>query len=438
VTPACTSNKVTKELIKMRFKIEETTTWESYQKQAQEIIDRELIDVDVTVGDLSIWWRDSIATCPLCNKQFNHWEIASFGDGYSCPKCLQLVGDVNQFIKEERAAITMYHRPQDYTFNIMRNSDWGRNAVRQLLSKLNIPERFFLDKLSPQLRQEVIDYRVKEKADTNILIRQINEEDFMETRAILSSRYPIFNHDRVFSIIDSTIDKTKFTPYNIMYHADYLRVRLLSTDPRWKVAIDGYNEINLGIEIGNSEIGRMNLWVRIFLWSVICKNGMVWLRDIKTSRMKHLAAEDLTEEKSEELAQFLEKKIKDLIDAAPNIIEEFLEAISYEISYPQDTKEIFEAIQERERFPKKYVEEMTDNYNRNPNPIRPKEKHSLYDVAMAINNQSWLNTLDMTEQATMQDIASKLIARPRTYAISVRKAEDITISEGEGWVEDEA
>ena len=132
-------------------------------------------------------------------------------------------------------------------------------GLRQLCSWTNIPYAFFI-KLSPDLKQQVLDEMVEKLENRKLMLRSEGQK----VRGVLSDKYRIVNHTEVLTRVRDVVGSDREVT-EVHFNAGLMSLRI--TEPS--------TSLNAGISIQNSELGECSIGVAPFIYRLVCSNGLI-------------------------------------------------------------------------------------------------------------------------------------------------------------------
>jgi hypothetical protein len=185
---------------------------------------------------------------------------------------VQRVEDAKQDVVVGTKSLTMV---DDNTFAINGQSDpigWTRHASGQIADRLQIPRKFFNDRLPkyPGLRGEIVN-RMWHDNDEPRMLRLLDGG----LRAYVSDRFQPFDNALVVQPLMPILQgDTEILAPNRLSLSD-TRMYLQFNLPSMRAEIVPGDEVTAGIVIRNSEVGNGAFAVEQYVWRVVCHNGLV-------------------------------------------------------------------------------------------------------------------------------------------------------------------
>lgn len=162
-------------------------------------------------------------------------------------------------------------------------------AQNKIAAKLGVPANY-LRKCEPEIQAYNLNHWMQKKAvkTKNVFVRF----DKNDIRAIFTTKYrPLDNLEVVNHLL-----KYSYKPdvlVNCLFGEDFMSLNILSRENSFKIAKG--DELIPGVTVSNSEIGRSSLGVAMFLFRLICSNGMVARVGFgKYSTYRHISAKNIS------------------------------------------------------------------------------------------------------------------------------------------------
>lgn len=157
----------------------------------------------------------------------------------------------------------------DHDKSSYRSAEMTDLAFSQLCGKIGVPVQY-MNRCFNVGDENLVRTNVDKWLDRygrNFLIREHAER----IRAVLSSKYSIFDTPDILEVLDETIDLGDYSTKGYFLSPERFHLRLVQNE---MLKIDG-EDLFAGIQVDSSDVGRSTLLVRFMIFKQVCVNGLV-------------------------------------------------------------------------------------------------------------------------------------------------------------------
>ena len=184
-----------------------------------------------------------------------------------CTDYMVVKANNNNFRFNDDAGITFINSDSN-----IQSLSLSRYSLGQLGTKIGVPARY-LEKCVNSGRLDLAQDNVNswlEDYNKDLFVRAYDDR----ARGILSSKYSVCDTPDILSVVDDTVDLSKYKVKGSFLNEERLHVRLISKE---MLPIDG-EDLFAGLFLDSSDVGRNILTVKFGIYKQVCTNGLVIAR----------------------------------------------------------------------------------------------------------------------------------------------------------------
>jgi hypothetical protein len=215
-------------------------------------------------------------------------------------------------------------------------------------------------------------------------------------RGFLTNKYSVLDNNDVVNMLEATLGTLDVKVEGTFLDDRRTHIRITFSRLSFSLgkALDGNDdELKVGVDIDNSEVGESSLRVVPLIYRLVCTNGLrAWRQDGDVFEQRHLYL------KREEI----QGRLSDAIDSALKVGDKLVDRISYstdvKLKSPLDT---IEELAKQAKYSDKTTDAIKSSYMIEPMP-------SLYGVVNAFTRTA--HTLENEKQVEMEQFAGDLLS----------------------------
>ena len=235
------------------------------------------------------------------------------------------------------------------------------HALSQIFSRLGIPVHYGKRLMAerPDLVAKEFNHWVRGTEERLLLMRYREGDGDGMVRAFLSDKYaPLDNRDvsdMLARIVQKMGDETELSSFYMDDRRLHVRMTFPSLTARLGESVTGEeDDVRVGVDIVNSEVGASALTVTPLIWRLVCSNGLrAWATDGETFRQRHIHL------KPWEIYNRMTEAVGSAVGRGDEMIEQFIATRGVPVD---DPLHVIEKLSKKELYSKEIVEEVKNNF----------------------------------------------------------------------------
>lgn len=265
-----------------------------------------------------------------------------------------------------------------FAFDLLQNGRFNLNdyAHHQLASKLDIPRSYYnrMREVSPELLTHSVNHWMR-KEPKDLLIRILDGQ----VRAVLSDRFRALDNYNLMNAILPVVQDQNLKILESALTDRRLYLKAVFEEVQGEVAVG--DVVQSGIIIQNSEVGAGTLSIGMFLWRLVCLNGMVGATSL---RQYHLGKDGNGDEGN--IREFISSETRQLEDKAFfSKIGDICRATISQESFNKELEKFKEANERPIKNPERIIEVIDARFGFS----KPEEEGILYNLVQGGNSTQW-------------------------------------------------
>jgi len=134
--------------------------------------------------------------------------------------------------------------------------------------------------------------------------------------AIVTNKYNLVQHQQVFEFVINKLSK-EYGQDNLQGWVEHYKTRAYLFITFKQINIQNDSDYRLGLLVTNSVDGTLSIWTTLFVYRIICQNGIIQKHNLLTIQNKHLGTSNLWSR--------LESRINTVLQVFDNVVTQEFE-----------------------------------------------------------------------------------------------------------------